>query len=111
MPGMQKAPKAKSRRSEPFACISWLPSVPLVELASQRRLYRRRYEILHRAVELGDFFHDARAEVRIFGIGHHENRLDALVELTVRGSHLQLVFEIRDGADAAHDHLGLLRPH
>jgi hypothetical protein len=44
-------------------------------------------------------------------VRHQEHRLDGGPELAVHQRHLELVLEIRHGADAAHDAVGALAGH
>ena len=68
---------------------------------------QRRHEPFDGAAELGHFAHDARAEIAVFFRGHHEDGFDVGLETAVHERHLEFVFVVGDGADAAEDDLGV----
>ena len=53
--------------------------------------------------ELEDLLHEPRREVRVALGRHHEDGLDARVQAPVHERHLELVLEVGDRAEAAHD--------
>src|SRR5712692_10075782 len=58
------------------------------------------------AAQLRDLLDEARGDELVLVVGHEEHRLDMGIEAVVHAGHLELVFEIGDGAQAAHDHRG-----
>src|SRR5690349_178049 len=60
-------------------------------------------EICERSAEARHFLHDAGGEVGIFFAWHEEHRLKTLLELAIDQGHLQLIFEIGDGAQPPND--------
>src|SRR5437764_12093358 len=78
------------------------------ELLRQPLLDDRRHHPRDRRAEAGDFLDEARGDVRVLLVRHEEHRLDGRPELPVHERHLELVLEVRDGADAAHDAVGAL---
>src|SRR2546421_7157473 len=78
------------------------------ELLRQPLLDDRRHEARDRRAKAGDFLDEARGDVRVLLVRHEEHRLDGRPELPVHQRHLELVLEVRDGADTAHDAVGAL---
>src|SRR5215468_6408636 len=68
----------------------------------------RRHHAGHRRAEAGDFLDEARRDVRVLLVGHQEHRLDGAPQLAIHQRHLELVLEVRHGADAADDAVGAL---
>jgi len=58
------------------------------------------------AAQMGHFLDNARAEKGISVFGHHKNRFDTFIQLTIHQSHLEFKFKVGDGAQAADDSLG-----
>src|SRR5262249_11845549 len=67
-----------------------------------------RHQSGDRRPERRDLLDEARGDVGIALVGHHEHRLHALAQLAVHQRHLELVLEIGHRAEAAHDAVGLL---
>src|SRR3989454_3352121 len=80
-------------------------------LLRQSLLDDRRHHAGHRRSEAGDFLDQPRRDVRVLLVRHQEHRLDGGPELAVHQRHLELVLEIRHGADPAHDAVGALARH
>ena len=59
------------------------------------------------APEPGNLFYDPRTKEGVSVLGHHENSLDALVQLAVHERELEFKLKIRHGPQAAHHGLGL----
>ena len=75
-------------------------------LLPQPPLDHRRHQLAHPPAELEDLLHQPRREIRVALRGHHEHGLDARVQAAVHERHLELVLEVRDRAQPAHDHGG-----
>lgn len=50
-----------------------------------------------------DFLDQARTHIRIFRARHHEQCLAQIIQLAIHQRHLELIFKIGHGADAAQD--------
>src|SRR5436190_18147556 len=71
----------------------------------------RRHKSAHVTAKTGDFFDDARTEKSIGVFRHHEDCLDAFVELTVHQGELKFKFKVRYGAQPADDGLSRAAVH
>src|SRR6202522_893971 len=60
-------------------------------------------KILGRAAEARQFFDQARTEIAVLLGGQHKNGFDVRLDFAIHHGHLQFVFVIGDGADAADD--------
>src|SRR3954453_13727512 len=63
----------------------------------------RRDEIVDRTAVAGDFLDQLGCDRLKRHVGHQEDGLDLVVELLVHAGHLELIFEIGDGTQAAQD--------
>jgi len=77
----------------------------------ERLEHRRRDEAPDVAAEAEDFFDQARGDEGVLDGGEHEDGLDFGAELAVHERHLQFVFVVGDGADAADDDFGVQAAH
>src|SRR5262245_12852259 len=78
------------------------------EFLSEPGLDGGRHQAGDGGAEGGHFLDEARGDVRVPLVGHHEHRLHRLAELPVHQRHLELVLEVRDGTQPAHDAIRLL---
>src|ERR671935_1626967 len=62
-------------------------------------------ELVHLAAERGDLLHAARRHEAVLRAGHDVDGLDVRREGPVQVVHLELPLEVRDHAQALHDHL------
>src|SRR3989442_2820050 len=85
-------------------------SPPLFQWKSfgEALLHDRWNHARHRRPEARDLFDQPRRDVRVLLVRHEEHRLDGRPQLAVHERHLELVLEVRHGADAAHDAVGAL---
>src|SRR5256884_3140743 len=65
--------------------------------------YDGRNHSCHRSSKTRNLFYQSRRNIRVFLVRHEEHRLDGGPQLAVHERHLELVLEVRDGTDAAHD--------
>jgi len=68
-----------------------------------------RDECVDGAPEACDFLDEAGAEVGEFLFGGEEAGFEVGVKFSIHQGHLEFEFEIRDGAQSAHDHAGVAR--
>src|SRR5882724_8727583 len=81
------------------------------ELLAQALLHRRRHQAGDGRAERGDLLDEARGDIRVPLVRHHEHGLHRVAELAVHQRHLELVLEVGDGAEAAHDAVRALALH
>src|SRR5262245_22486077 len=78
------------------------------ELLGQALLDDGRHHAGDRGAEAGHFLDQPRGDVRVLLVRHQEHRLHGRPQLAVHERHRELVLEVGDGADAAHDAVGAL---
>src|SRR6266849_2361532 len=81
------------------------------ELLAQPLFHDRGDEAGDRLAEARHLLDEARRDVRVLLVGHQEHGLHGAAQLADHERHLELVLEVRDGADAAHDAVGALARH
>src|SRR5262245_53850535 len=67
-----------------------------------------RHHAGDRRAVAGDFLDETRRNIGVALVRHQEDCLDGPAQLAVHERHLELVLEIGDGADPAHDAVGAL---
>src|SRR6185503_9814621 len=67
---------------------------------------RRRHEPADLAAEAEHFLDQTRAQIRVLLRRHREHRLERRLQVTIHQGHLELVFEIRYGAETANQRAG-----
>src|SRR5688572_9717826 len=69
----------------------------------------RGHEFGDVAAVAGDFLNQPRSDRLQGDIGHQEDGFDIVVQLLVHARHLEFIFKVGDGAQAAQDQAGALR--
>src|SRR5581483_5442278 len=80
---------------------------PAIHFALQAFFHQVRDQALDRSAETDDLLHQPRTDIGVSFGRHHEHSLDLRAELAVHQGHLQLVFVIADGANAAENDRGI----
>src|ERR1700674_2586078 len=75
------------------------------ETCTKAALYGSGNQPYKGAAQRGNFAHQPRTQIGISPGRHHENRLQAGVELAVHPGHLEFVLVVADGAYAAQNSL------
>src|SRR2546427_13270328 len=78
------------------------------KLIGEPLIYERWNHSYDKRSETGDLLDQPRRDVRVLLVRHEEHRLDGRPQLAVHERHLELVLEVRHGADATHDAVGAL---
>src|SRR5450755_4251460 len=103
LPGLALALRRRSARRR-FAGLKF---VSHVHFLTNLLLDEFRHQAFDGSAELRDFAYQTRTQVRIFFGGHHEHRLQTGLEFAIHQRHLQFILIVADGANAAHNDLGL----
>src|SRR5262245_39090077 len=93
--------RAKGRGRPPLAAAG-----AVAELLAQALRHDRRHELGDVAPEPDELLQAGRAHVEILLARHQEDRLDLREEVLVHQRHLELVLEVRHGANAADHDVG-----
>src|SRR5437588_12406353 len=72
----------------------------------ERCLDVRGHKIMNVSPQTRDFLNDPRAEEGVRVLGHHKNRLNAFIQLTIHQGELKFKLEVRNGAQATNYRLG-----
>src|SRR5690349_13141670 len=78
------------------------------ELLGEPLLDDGRHHAVDGGAVAGHLLDEPRRDVGVLLVRHHEHGLHGGLELAVHQRHLELVLEIGDGPDAAHDAVGAL---
>src|SRR5687768_8449356 len=100
---------AVSSESESTAAVTIFKLELSLDLGPDRSGDGGADETVDRAVQAGDLLDQPRGDRLMPRVGHQEDRLDVGIEALVHRRHLELVFEVRDSAQSAHDDAGVQR--
>src|SRR5512134_2404473 len=114
-----RIPASASARSASMTSMRWpragellsRRSAHLRDLRLEPAVDRREDELAHVSAERGDLAHDRAGDELVLLRRRHEHRFDVGQQVTVHAGHLELVLEVADGAQAAHDHARTLLAH